>query len=158
MASKIVAASGSAASALNPLSVLASTVPGSHRLPLSWFQSERPEAVLSLEVCGDELERQELDQPYSNSMPAGWASLHADLLVHSSEQNHSRRRRCGLTLRFCASDCRLQNPDVAFPIVMPELGGSVVHCRGDPGPVWGAAGMHVGRPAGEDWGPLRPSQ
>ena len=135
-----------------------SAVPGSHKRALSWYRSKTPGVVLGLEVCGDELERQGLEQPYTNSMRSGWASIHADLLVHSSDRNHSTRRRCGLTLRFCASDCRLQDPDVAFPIVLPGLGGSVVHCRGHPGPVWGAAGMHVGRPDGEDWGPLRPLQ
>lgn len=32
---------------------------------------------------------------YLNAMPAGYISLHADLLVHGSQPNHSSRRRCG---------------------------------------------------------------
>ncbi|KAA5540072.1 phytanoyl-CoA dioxygenase family protein [Roseiconus nitratireducens] len=35
---------------------------------------------------------------------AGQASIHADLLLHGSEANHSARRRCGLTLRYCSAD------------------------------------------------------
>jgi len=32
---------------------------------------------------------------------AGQISIHSDLLVHGSSPNHSKRRRCGLTLRYC---------------------------------------------------------
>ncbi|MFN7291556.1 MAG: phytanoyl-CoA dioxygenase family protein [Pirellula sp.] len=39
-----------------------------------------------------------------NPLPAGWASIHADLLLHGSEVNRSTRRRCALTLRYCAAD------------------------------------------------------
>jgi ectoine hydroxylase-related dioxygenase (phytanoyl-CoA dioxygenase family) len=37
---------------------------------------------------------------------AGQASIHSDLLLHGSEANHSDRRRCGLTLRYAATDVR----------------------------------------------------
>ena len=37
---------------------------------------------------------------------AGEISMHSDLLLHSSEPNRSARRRCGLTLRYCAVDVR----------------------------------------------------
>ncbi|MEL6107707.1 MAG: phytanoyl-CoA dioxygenase family protein [Planctomycetota bacterium] len=37
---------------------------------------------------------------------AGQCSIHADLLLHGSEANESTRRRCGLTLRYCAADVR----------------------------------------------------
>ena len=40
----------------------------------------------------------------SNPLPAGWASLHADLLLHGSDVNNSNRRRCALTIRYCAAD------------------------------------------------------
>ena len=44
---------------------------------------------------------------YVNAMPAGYISLHADLLIHGSAPNLSTtRRRCGLTLRYCAADAR----------------------------------------------------
>ncbi len=39
-----------------------------------------------------------------NPLPAGWASIHSDLLLHGSEVNRSQRRRCALTLRYCAAD------------------------------------------------------
>jgi hypothetical protein len=41
-----------------------------------------------------------------NELEAGQISLHSDLLLHSSEANHSPRRRCGLTLRYCTPDVR----------------------------------------------------
>lgn len=40
----------------------------------------------------------------SNPLPAGWASIHADLLLHGSDVNNSNRRRCALTIRYCAAD------------------------------------------------------
>jgi hypothetical protein len=33
-------------------------------------------------------------------------SIHSDLLLHGSESNDSSRRRCGLTLRYCAASVR----------------------------------------------------
>jgi non-haem Fe2+, alpha-ketoglutarate-dependent halogenase len=39
-----------------------------------------------------------------NPLPAGSASIHADLLLHGSEVNRSDRRRCALTLRYCAAE------------------------------------------------------
>jgi non-haem Fe2+, alpha-ketoglutarate-dependent halogenase len=38
-----------------------------------------------------------------DSLRAGQMSLHSDLLLHGSEMNNSTRRRCGLTLRYCAA-------------------------------------------------------
>jgi hypothetical protein len=42
----------------------------------------------------------------NDELKAGEASLHSDLLLHGSEANNSDRRRCGLTLRYCAADVR----------------------------------------------------
>lgn len=39
-----------------------------------------------------------------DELNAGEISIHSDLLLHGSEANESDRRRCGLTLRFAASD------------------------------------------------------
>ncbi|MCC6511345.1 MAG: phytanoyl-CoA dioxygenase family protein [Pirellulaceae bacterium] len=39
-----------------------------------------------------------------NPLPAGWASIHSDLLLHGSDVNSSNRRRCALTLRYCSAD------------------------------------------------------
>lgn len=41
-----------------------------------------------------------------DELEAGEVSLHSDLLLHGSEANDSDRRRCGLTLRYCAADVR----------------------------------------------------
>ncbi|MDA0205444.1 MAG: phytanoyl-CoA dioxygenase family protein [Acidobacteria bacterium] len=42
----------------------------------------------------------------NDELKAGEISIHADLLLHGSEANDSDRRRCGLTLRYCAADVR----------------------------------------------------
>jgi non-heme Fe2+,alpha-ketoglutarate-dependent halogenase len=39
-------------------------------------------------------------------LQAGEISIHSDLLLHGSEANESDRRRCGLTLRYCAAEVR----------------------------------------------------
>jgi hypothetical protein len=44
--------------------------------------------------------------PVDDSLQAGEISLHSDLLLHGSEPNRSDRRRCGLTLRYCAAEVR----------------------------------------------------
>jgi ectoine hydroxylase-related dioxygenase (phytanoyl-CoA dioxygenase family) len=44
--------------------------------------------------------------PVDDALQAGEMSIHADLLLHGSEANDSDRRRCGLTLRYCAADVR----------------------------------------------------
>ncbi len=48
----------------------------------------------------------ELGTVVDNPLDAGEISIHADLLVHGSAANQSARRRCGLTLRYCAADVR----------------------------------------------------
>jgi len=44
--------------------------------------------------------------PVYDELRAGEVSLHSDLLLHASDANESTRRRCGLTLRYCAADVR----------------------------------------------------
>ena len=44
--------------------------------------------------------------PVDNCLTAGQFSLHSDLLLHGSKANTSDRRRCGITLRYCAADVR----------------------------------------------------
>lgn len=41
-----------------------------------------------------------------DELKAGEISIHSDLLLHGSEANNSDRRRCGLTLRYCAAEVR----------------------------------------------------
>ncbi len=43
-----------------------------------------------------------------DELRAGQVSMHSDLLLHGSEANQSHRRRCGLTLRYCAASVRAE--------------------------------------------------
>jgi len=86
-------------------------VPGSHvHGPLDHVQHELdgtrvldrevdPESANGLSRFGPER--------HVNTMPAGWASMHSDLLLHGSAVNRSSRRRAGLTLRYTAASTRL---------------------------------------------------
>lgn len=79
-------------------------IPGSHRQGhLTWRLSEDDENnVLHQTVENAEA----FGQPVDVELEAGQCSLHSDLLLHGSEANASDRRRCGLTLRYCATDVR----------------------------------------------------
>ncbi|MFY7953944.1 MAG: phytanoyl-CoA dioxygenase family protein [Armatimonadaceae bacterium] len=44
--------------------------------------------------------------PFDDVLRAGEASFHSDLLLHGSDANQSDRRRCGITLRYCAASVR----------------------------------------------------
>jgi hypothetical protein len=79
-------------------------IPGSHVLGhLTYTLSENDEAnVLNQTVAGAE----QLGEPVLVALKAGEISIHSDLLLHGSEANQSARRRCGLTLRYCAADVR----------------------------------------------------
>ena len=45
-------------------------------------------------------------EPVDVELKAGEISIHTDLLLHGSNANPSPKRRCGLTLRYCATDVR----------------------------------------------------
>jgi len=79
-------------------------IPGTHLLGhLTYRLSENDEAnVLNQTVEGIE----NLEPPVDVELKAGEISVHSDLLLHGSESNQSRRRRCGLTLRYCPADVR----------------------------------------------------
>ena len=127
-------------------------VSGSHRKAIPWLRTTMPKAVLGNELRAEELAP--FGSTYLNAMEAGCISLHADLLVHGSQANLSPRRRCGFTLRYCASDCL----PVGIANGEKGYGGQAMLCRGDPG-VWGRPGMHIpAAPQGEDWSPLTPEQ
>lgn len=49
---------------------------------------------------------EEFGQVVFDTLQAGQASMHSDLLLHGSEANLSDRRRCGLTLRYCSAEVR----------------------------------------------------
>jgi hypothetical protein len=58
-------------------------------------------------VLNQEVENAErFGKPVDMVLRAGEISVHADLLLHGSGANDSDRRRCGLTLRYCAADVR----------------------------------------------------
>jgi ectoine hydroxylase-related dioxygenase (phytanoyl-CoA dioxygenase family) len=60
------------------------------------------QTVLNQEVLNVE----RFGRPVDMELRAGEISVHADLLLHGSGANESDRRRCGLTLRYCAADVR----------------------------------------------------
>jgi len=79
-------------------------IPGSHLYGhLTWRLSEDDEGnVLNQSVADAE----RFGDPVDDVLKAGEASIHSDLTLHGSEANDSDRRRCGLTLRYCAADVR----------------------------------------------------
>ena len=79
-------------------------VPGSHlRGPLAFeVDDDDPSTVLNQRVADIE----DFNAPVDNVLSAGEISLHSDLLLHGSEANESDRRRCGLTLRYCAAEVK----------------------------------------------------
>ena len=79
-------------------------VPGSHlHGPLEFELDDQDQSnVLNQSVSDFEA----LGDTVDNELPAGAISLHTDLLLHGSEANQSDRRRCGLTLRYCAAEVK----------------------------------------------------
>jgi len=47
--------------------------------------------------------------PVNDELKAGQLSLHSDLTLHGSLANLSRRRRCGLTIRYASTDVKTFN-------------------------------------------------
>jgi ectoine hydroxylase-related dioxygenase (phytanoyl-CoA dioxygenase family) len=80
-------------------------IPGSHlQGHLTWRYSEASENnVLDQTVENAE---QYGDPPVDLVLRAGEVSMHSDLILHGSEPNRSTRRRCGLTMRYAATDVR----------------------------------------------------
>ena len=81
-------------------------IPRTHLLGhLTYTLAEDDDAnVLNQTVEGAE----QFGDPIDVELKAGEASLHSDLLLHGSEPNTSSRRRCGLTLRYCAAEVRAE--------------------------------------------------
>ncbi|VTS04364.1 phytanoyl-CoA dioxygenase family protein [Tuwongella immobilis] len=77
-------------------------IPGSHHhghLTYTLHEND-PNQVLNQEVVA----APGMGEPIDVELRAGEISIHSDLLLHGSEVNQSQRRRCGLTLRYCAAD------------------------------------------------------
>jgi len=79
-------------------------IPGSHLYGhLTWQLSEDDEGNVLNQTIPD-IER--FGEPVDDVLRAGEISIHSDLTLHGSEANDSDRRRCGLTLRYCAAEVR----------------------------------------------------
>ena len=79
-------------------------IPSSHLYgALTWRLSEDNEGNVLNQTIAD-VER--FGAPVDDVLRAGEISIHSDLTLHGSEANDSDRRRCGLTLRYCAAYVR----------------------------------------------------
>jgi len=77
---------------------------GSHKYGhLTYHLSEAVENNVLNQTVAD---AEQYGQPVDDDLKAGEISLHSDLLLHGSEANDSDRRRCGLTLRYCAAEVK----------------------------------------------------
>jgi ectoine hydroxylase-related dioxygenase (phytanoyl-CoA dioxygenase family) len=79
-------------------------IPGSHLLGALPMRDSVPEEKNVLYFTVDDAER--WGSPVPMILRAGQASLHSDMLLHSSPPNPSPRRRCGVALRYCTLDVR----------------------------------------------------
>lgn len=101
-------------------------IPKTHAMGALKVRSAGADAVFHIETDGVEA----LGTPVVNTLRAGQISLHADMLVHGSGPNHSQRRRCGLTLRYCPPEVEIVDPSWA-------TGVEAILCRGtDPTGTW----------------------
>ncbi len=94
-------------------------IPGSHRHGALPVRPSRPEDHNVLGEQADGWER--FGTPASFAWRAGQCTLHSDLLLHGSEPNRSDRRRCGLTVRYAASEVRS----------WAGWNGNAIICRGE---------------------------
>ena len=95
-------------------------IPRSHRLgQLPHGKSTRPGNLLSV---NQEVPFESIDETTAVDFPlrAGQASVHDGLLVHGSNPNHSKRRRCGMTIRFTTPEVQL-SPDENFKSVWAPM-------------------------------------
>jgi non-heme Fe2+,alpha-ketoglutarate-dependent halogenase len=77
-------------------------LPGSHLFGHLPYRISRDDEGNVLDQTVEDVER--FGEPVDVVMQAGEIAIHCDLLLHGSEANHSDRRRCGLTLRYCAAE------------------------------------------------------
>jgi non-heme Fe2+,alpha-ketoglutarate-dependent halogenase len=77
---------------------------GSHHFGHLTFRPSAPDEHNVLDQTVEDAEQ--YGTPVDVELCAGEISMHCDLLLHGSEANESDRRRCGLTLRYCAADVR----------------------------------------------------
>lgn len=79
-------------------------IKGSHHFGHMTFRPSEPgeHNVLNQTIENPE----QYGEPVDDCLKAGECSIHSDLLLHGSEANLSDRRRCGLTIRYAASDVK----------------------------------------------------
>jgi non-haem Fe2+, alpha-ketoglutarate-dependent halogenase len=77
---------------------------GSHHFGHLTYRPSDPSEHNVLNQTIENVER--FGEPVDVELKAGEISIHSDLLLHGSDANESDRRRCGLTLRYCAADVR----------------------------------------------------
>lgn len=95
-------------------------IPGSHLHAQLPFRSSDETEQNVLDQTVDSPERYG-EPPVTLALRAGQISLHSDWILHGSEVNRSKRRRCGLALRYLSSDVRAFNGWNQHSVV----------CRGD---------------------------
>jgi hypothetical protein len=79
-------------------------IPRSHHAGhLTYTLSENDEANVLNQTVSD---IESFGTPVNVELKAGEISMHSDLLLHGSEANQSKKRRCGLTLRYCPAVVR----------------------------------------------------
>jgi ectoine hydroxylase-related dioxygenase (phytanoyl-CoA dioxygenase family) len=79
-------------------------IPGSHHLGHLTYRSSQSGEDNVLDQTVENAEQ--YGKPVDIELEAGEISIHSDLLLHGSNANNSDRRRCGLTLRYCAAEVR----------------------------------------------------
>ncbi|MEX0727705.1 MAG: phytanoyl-CoA dioxygenase family protein [Planctomycetaceae bacterium] len=79
-------------------------IPGTHRHGHLTYELSEEDDRNVLDQKVPNIER--FGEPIPVELKAGEMAMHCDLLLHGSEANESTRRRCGLTLRYCAADVR----------------------------------------------------
>ena len=79
-------------------------IPGSHHHgQLTYKLSEEDENNVLFQTVPT---AEQYGEPIDVELKAGEISIHSDMLLHSSKANTSGRRRCGLTMRYCAAEVR----------------------------------------------------
>jgi len=79
-------------------------IPGSHHLGHLTYRTSQTGEDNVLDQTVEDAEQ--FGGPVDIELKAGEISIHSDLLLHGSHANNSDRRRCGLTLRYCAAEVR----------------------------------------------------
>ena len=79
-------------------------IPGSHHHGhLTYQLSEEDENNVLFQTVP---QAEQYGKPVDVELKAGEISIHSDMLLHGSKANASDRRRCGLTMRYCATEVR----------------------------------------------------